>query len=67
MAQKWNAGTGKSKTISTKISAAPMSGSTPDLKPFGNNPQGNKNGNKRQAPTVSVSGPSGSGVAGSGG
>jgi hypothetical protein len=56
MAQKWNAGTGKSKVISSKKSQTPTpTPGTPTAKPFGKNPSGNKNGNKRQAPTVSVS------------
>jgi hypothetical protein len=54
MPQKWNAGTGKSKVVSSKTTQVAMAGSTPTLKPFKNNPEGNKNGNKRQAPTVSV-------------
>jgi hypothetical protein len=54
MAQKWNTGTGKSKVMASKSGQTPMTGKTPPLKPFGKNPEGNKNGNKRQAPTVTV-------------
>jgi hypothetical protein len=55
MAQKWNAGTGKTKVITSKTSQTPPATKTPPAKPFPNNKSGNPNGNKRQAPTVSVS------------
>lgn len=54
MAQKWNTGTGKSKVVSSKTSQTPATVKTAPVKPYPNNPQGNKNGNKRQAPTVSA-------------
>lgn len=54
MAQKWNTGTGKSKVVSSKSSQTPVTVKTAPVKPFGKNPEGNKNGNKRQAPTVSA-------------
>lgn len=53
MAQKANIGTGKSKVISTKSTMPPTK--TAPVKPYPKNPTGNKNGNKRQAPTVTVS------------
>lgn len=55
MAQKANIGTGKSKVISSKSSQTAPAVKTPTLKPFGKNGSGNKNGNKRQAPSVTVS------------
>lgn len=57
MAQKWNTGTGKSKTISTK-SGMPSTKTAP-LSAFASNKSGNPNGNKRQSlPTA----PSGTGA-----
>lgn len=51
MAQKWNAATGKSKAT-TK---APPQAKTPPVKPSPKQKSGNPNGNKRQAPSVTVS------------
>jgi hypothetical protein len=53
MAQKANLATGKSKVIST---GQPPAAKTATAKPFPKNPVGNKNGNKRQAPSVTTSG-----------
>lgn len=52
MAQKANLATGKSKVI--KSGALPM-GKTPVVSPATKNPSG-RNGNKRQAPSVTTSG-----------
>lgn len=51
MAQKWNAGTGKSKATPAK----PPVAKTPVAKPSPSVKSGNPNGNKRQAPSVTVS------------
>jgi hypothetical protein len=51
MAQKWNAGTGKSKAQTAK----PPVAKTPVAKPSPQAKSGNPNGNKRQAPSVTVS------------
>lgn len=53
MAQKANIGSGKSKVIRSSNSLVPTQ--TKPKQPYPQNKSGNPNGNKRQAPSVTVS------------